>query len=209
MTLSAELESLLRSSASSQEQTHELRASRDALVKDNHRLKAELAGLRSDQHVVLQTVAEFQRAAREDLQISAAYSQSLQALSNSKAQAISTLHNSQLRIEELEGKLRHTQHQTNLLQGAVARLESEAHQAESQHTRQIQSLQSSHHQALEQLQADLSNITDQKKLSDKECEAKRIHIAIDQKTINQLKSKLASVRMELMQMQQSQLHGGS
>ena len=206
MSLIAALDSLLRSSAASQQQTQELRASKDALVKDNERLAAELAGLRSDQEVMLQTVSSFHRAAREDLQISAAYSLSLQALSNSKAQAISTLHSSQLRIEELEGKLRHTTHETTLLQGAIARFDREAHQAESQHKFRIQSLQTCHRRAMDQLQADLRNITDQKQASDKECEAKSIHIAIDQKTINQLKSKLASVRMELMHMQQSQLH---
>ncbi|KAK9841625.1 hypothetical protein WJX74_008955 [Apatococcus lobatus] len=127
---------------------------------------------------MLQKVSSFHKAVREEQQISAAYSQSLQALSDSKAQA------------------------AHLLQSTVERLEKEADQAKTQLTFHIQSLQNGHTRAMAQMQADLKNITEQLQAKQEECEAKRILIANDQKITNVLKSKLASVRTELIQMQQ-------
>ena len=202
LSLSKELDSLIQSLVSSQKQTHELQASKDALISVNERLAAEIARLRVEQKCLLETVSCSHKAAREDLQLSAAYSQSLQALSYSKAQVLEIEHSSKLQVVALQRELLQARQAVNVLQSTVTQHEKEAGQAKSQFSSQLQSLQNSHNGAMNQLQADLSKITEQLKEKDKECEAKRIHIANDQKTANLLKSKLASVRTELMRMQQ-------
>ena len=201
MALTAELEQVLQAVVSSQTLTSELKDQVSSLKTANCRLSAELDILRLDKQTLLQTVSSFHTAAREELQLSAAYSECLQALGNCKAQLLQSEHSSAGKVQAMQEQLHQQIREMEGFKTAIARHSSAAVQVKAEHRKHLDSLLMDHSKEKQALQSELAGLSSQLHQKVSECEAKTSYIATDQKTTNLLKSKLAAMRTEVAMLQ--------
>ena len=202
MALSAELDQLAREFATSQSLTCELKSENEVLRAENAAQKLELERLENDGCTMLQTITSLHKAFREDLQLSAAYSDSVQAHSNCKAQLLESACSYDAKIRELSEHLLQSSQNVAALESTATSLKTIAEQAKAEQEHHVQELQSKHVKEVLSLHTQLSRMKHQLQHKVTECHAKTTNIVNDQKTTNMLKSKLASMRTDIQQLQQ-------
>ena len=201
MALSAELDQVLDELISNQRQTQELRSQVGSLQAEKNRLSAEVGTLNRDQQTVLQTLSTFHQAARKELQLSAAYSECLQALSNCKAQLLTTELDHQQKYQAVQDQLQLKSQEVESLTVDLAEQKDAAVQANRTHSQHMERLLAEHTKGTHTMQLELASLQGQLHQKTAECVAKSSNISMDQKTTNLLKSKLAIMRTEAMQLQ--------
>ncbi len=202
MGLSAELDQLLQELCTAQQQAQGSKTQVASLQAEKSILLAEVELLKQDKESMLNTVTAFHSTARDDLQLSAAYSECLQALSNCKAQLRTTELEDTSRQQALQQQIQLKVQENEVLNTAVAELKGSVEQIKRTTGHQMELLRQSHSRELHDLQSQLSSLHEQLQRKLKEYEAKCSYVAMDQKANNNLKSRLASMRAEITQLQQ-------